>query len=114
MLASVLFMRLAIAGYVCPTGSGDAADAMAIAATEPCQGMDQAQPALCADHQQDGRHWADNNGHSPDLGLLPAMASGPAYFLAPIASAGRAPLTAAVRHHPPPDPVYLATARLRI
>lgn len=112
LLASVLFMRLAIAGYVCPAGSGSAADSVAMTVTVSCLGMDPAQPALCADHQ-DGRHWADNNAHTPDLGLSPAMATGPAYVLAPIPHAKRVPLTAAW-HHPPPDPIYLATARLRI
>lgn len=46
----------------------------AMATMASCLEMDYAQPALCADHQQGGRHWADSNGHPLDLDALPSAA----------------------------------------
>ena len=113
LLATVLFTRVAIAGYVCPPGSGTMVDASAMAVSVVnCQDMDEAQPALCADHRHDGRHWADANGHAHDLGMLPA-AIGLIHVLPPTPHAGPVTRTA---HRPVavPGPLYLATARLRI
>lgn len=112
LLATVLFARLAAAGYVCPPELGAMAEPVVMAATSSCLQMDEAQPALCADHQQDGRHWADSNTHAPDLGILPAL-TGLQHVLLPT------PYTAPTSHTAhrrttSPGPVYLATARLRI
>lgn len=111
LLATMLFARVAVAGYVCPSDAS--ADAATTVTSMPCPGTDPAQPALCADHQHDGRHWADSNGHAFDLVLSPAVVSGPAYTLPPVLLAARHAFPA-YRHHGPPGPVYLATARLRI
>ncbi|WP_454727816.1 MULTISPECIES: hypothetical protein [Cupriavidus] len=112
LLATVLFARLAVAGYLCPSESGSMADLAAIADSAQCLDMDGAQPALCADHQQDGRHWADNNGHSPDAGFLP-VTTRLLHILPPTPYAVRTPLPA-YRPDAWPGPLYLATARLRI
>ena len=109
LLASVLFARLAVAGYLCPHEAAIPPEVMGSMAS--CPNMDPAQPALCADHQHDGRHWADSNGHSDDLGALPGPE--PAYVLPPTLSIGRL-LSTAVSAIPSPGPIYLATARLRI
>ncbi|GCB06496.1 hypothetical protein [Ralstonia sp. SET104] len=113
LLATVLFTRVAIAGYVCPPESGAMMDSSAMAVSVVnCQDMDDAQPALCADHRHDGRHLADANGHALDLGMLPA-AIGLVHVLPPTPYAGPAyPL--ASRPAAVPGPIYLATARLRI
>lgn len=112
LLATVLFTHVAIAGYVCPPEAGAMMDASTMAVASNCQDMDEAQPALCADHRHDGRHWADANGHAPDLGMLPA-ASGLVHILPPTLYAGPAYLKAS-RPAAVPGPIYLATARLRI
>ncbi|ANJ76378.1 hypothetical protein PQH03_27505 [Ralstonia insidiosa] len=113
LLATVLFTRVAIAGYVCPPEAGAIVDASAMAVSVVnCQDMDDAQPALCADHRHDGRHWADANGHAPDLGMLPA-AIGLVHVLPPTPYAGPA-YPKAYRPTAVPGPIYLATARLRI
>ncbi|WP_024973257.1 hypothetical protein [Ralstonia pickettii] len=111
LLATVLFARVAAAGYVCP--SETLADAGTTVASMRCPDMDEAQPALCADHQHDGQHWADSNGHASDIVALPAMAAGSAHTLPPAPPRARHALPAYWRHGPP-SPVYLATARLRI
>lgn len=110
LLATVLFSRLAIAGYLCPQESEGAKEPMAVVIMTNCLEMDQAQPALCADHQQDGRHWADSNAH--DLGVLLATA-GLVHVLPPTPYGFRIFHTADSANTSP-GPVYLATARLRI
>lgn len=111
LLATVLFARLAVAGYVCPQEAESAIGSAAMGSMASCPNMDHMQPALCADHQHDGRHWADNNGHSDDLGALPAPEF--AYVL-PRTPSLRRPLPTEGSAIPSPEPLYLATARLRI
>lgn len=112
LLATMLFARVAVAGYLCPSARGPMADPVAMAITAQCLEMDGSQPALCADHQQDGRHWADNNNHSADADILP-LSTALLHFLPPTSYAVRLPLTAS-RPYTWPGPIYLATARLRI
>ncbi|KDP87250.1 hypothetical protein CF70_002715 [Cupriavidus sp. SK-3] len=113
LLATVLFARLAIAGYACPAESGAMVDSASMAATTArCLEMDEAQPALCADHQQDGRHWADSNGHSPDLSAL--AAAGELVHVLPLAPYTVRTFPTADSANTSPAPIYLATARLRI
>lgn len=112
LLATVLFARLAVAGYLCPNESSAAMEPVAMATMENCLEMDYTQPALCADHQQDGRHWADNNTHSPDLGILPAAVE----FLRMLQPT---PYAIGIHHvadsaNTSPGAIYLATARLRL
>lgn len=109
LLATVLFARLAVAGYLCPQESEGA---MAPAAMATCLEMDHAQPALCADRQQDGRHWADSNGHPPDLGALPTAVE--LWHVFPPTPYAIWPLHTADSANSSPAPIYLATARLRI
>ena len=112
LLATVCFARLAVAGYLCPQESAAAMAPTAMATMASCMEMDNAQPALCADHQQDGRHWADSNGHPPDLGALPAAAA-LVHVLPPTPYTVR-PFQTADSANTSPGPIYLATARLRI
>ncbi|MNY48120.1 hypothetical protein D3C86_1834290 [compost metagenome] len=84
----------------------------AMATIASCLGMDTAQPALCMDHQQESRHWADSNGHSRDFSALPVV-GGPLHIVPPT------PYMVWTFHtvdsaNNSPAPVYLATARLRI
>lgn len=79
-LISLLFMQLAVAGYVCPGSGSKIAEAAAMAeAGMPCAesmplSMDDQQPSLCHAHCQAGQQSADK--YQPPapiaLGALPA------------------------------------------
>ena len=79
-LVSLLFMQLAVAGYVCPGSESKIAEAAAMAeAGMPCAesmplSMDDQQPTLCHAHCQAGQQSADKY-QSPApiaLGAFPA------------------------------------------
>ncbi len=80
-LVSLLFMQLAVAGYVCPSGmSGMAQSSKPVThAGMPCAqvmsaSMDDAQPALCHAHCQSDQQSADTY-QLPDLPVMPAISS---------------------------------------
>lgn len=64
-LVSLLFMQLAVAGYVCPaSGTDSARGGMVMADGMPCaesmsMAMDESQPALCQAHCQAGKQSLD-------------------------------------------------------
>ncbi|GGC64539.1 hypothetical protein [Undibacterium terreum] len=62
-LVSMLFMQLAVAGYVCPGTSigpgGHAFSQPAMQGMAGCDGMDMQQPALCHAYAQDGKQTLD-------------------------------------------------------
>lgn len=115
MVLSLLFAQLALAAYVCPVVT----DALAMAdmrmADQPCDGMDPQQPVLCHDHMAD-------SGTTFEVAKVPA-ASLPAVVqvlelplvldadadVARVVAAAATPET-----RPPPDPLFLATLRLRV
>jgi len=113
VVLSMLFSQLALANYVCP-GQGDAA-AMAemMAAGEPCEGMDQAQPVLCHQHSA-GAAQSFEAVKLPVASLpmvvqvlvLPLVLQAVETEVLPAASAPEA--------RPPPDPLFLSTLRLRV
>ncbi len=82
-LVSLLFMQLAVAGYVCPSGMSGMAQSskatVSVHAGMPCAGdmsatsMDDAQPALCHAHCQSDQQSADTY-QLPDLPVMPAIA----------------------------------------
>ena len=78
-LVSLLFMQLAVAGYVCPAGMPGLADGGKAEAHAgmPCAesmsaSMDGAQPALCHAHCQSDQQSADTY-QLPDLPVMPAI-----------------------------------------
>ena len=105
-LFGMLFMQLAIAGYVCPGGGGAGPTSMAAADEVPMQPMpgcdqpDPANPALCQAHCQDAK---------ASLDKPPAPALAPA---AVIVSAIVTPHEPSVRA--PPGEVELDSLLLRI
>ena len=111
---SLLFAQLALARYACPAQSGAAAMRAMVEAGMPCEGLDAAQPALCH------RHSADP-AQSPGVLKLPAPTA-PALLqvithplFCAIEPALRAvPVAATFEARPPPDPLFLATLRLRV
>lgn len=115
VVLSLLFSQLALANYICPTGSGERQVVMEMAPGEPCEGMasDQNQPALCYQH-------CANVPQSFDPVQVPSV-SLPAVvqvLVVPLlldADASESVAFAEVgRERPPPDPLFLSTLRLRV
>jgi len=113
LVLSLLFSQLALANYVCPGQVDAAAMAAMMAAGEPCEGMDQAQPVLCHQH-------AAGSAQSFEAAKLPA-ASLPMVvqvLVMPLvlldAEAEALPMASAPEARPPPDPLFLSTLRLRV
>ena len=113
MVISLLFSQLALAAYVCPGVPDTAAMAERMAAGEPCDGMDTAQPVLCHQYSANAPQSAElSKVPAPSLPaiiqvlVVPAVADAIATLALPVASAPEA--------RPPPDPVFLSTLRLRV
>jgi hypothetical protein len=113
VVLSLLFSQLALASYVCPGQSDAEAMAAMMAAGQPCEGIDQAQPALCHQHSA-------GTVQSFEAIKLPA-ASQPVVVqvleLPLVLDAGEAvalPMAATAQARPPPDPLFLSTLRLRV
>lgn len=113
VVLSLLFSQLALANYVCPGQADAAAVAEMMAAGEPCEGMDPAQPVLCHQHSAGA-------AQSFEAVKLPA-ASAPMVvqvLVLPLVldavEAEALPAASAPEARPPPDPLFLATLRLRV
>jgi hypothetical protein len=113
VVLSLLFSQLALASYVCPGPIDVEAMSAMMAAGEPCESMDQAQPTLCRQH-------STGTVQSFEAIKLPA-ASQPVVVqvleLPLVLDAGEAvalPLAATPEARPPPDPLFLSTLRLRV
>lgn len=114
VVLSLLFSQLALAGYVCP-GAPDSPGSMAdmMASGEPCEGMDMAQPVLCFQHAADlSLSFEPVKLTTPSLPAIVQLVVMPLV----LASEGHVlpPQAVPERQHPPPDPVFLATRRLRV
>jgi hypothetical protein len=112
VVLSLLFSQLALASYVCP-GEAEAASMAPMAMGESCEGIDTAQPVLC--HQ----HAADMSLSFEPVKLatpsLPAIVQVLLVPLVLVAQGHALPQQARPEwQHPPPDPVFLATLRLRV
>ena len=109
---SLLFSQLALANYACPA-QADAAMAAMMAAGLPCEGMDAAQPALCHAHAAGAaQSFEAVKLPAPSLPLLVQMLALPPVLDA--AAAVALPVPAVAEAKPPPDPLFLATLRLRV
>ena len=113
VVMSLLFSQLAMAGYSCPAAAQPAAMAGMMASATPCDGMDAAQPALC--HQQ-----ASSAPQSfeavklpvPSLPMVIQVLQLP--LVLDTAEAVALPVADTPEARPPPDPLFLATLRLRV
>lgn len=113
VVLSLLFSQLALAQYVCPQEADAPAMAAMMDAGAPCDGMDLRQPALCHQHAADpGKTFealklptASWPAVVQVLELPPAVEAQASRAVAPAASA---------ELHPPPDPLFLSTLRLRV
>lgn len=110
---ALLFSQVALAAYVCPSQADKSAMAGMMASGKPCEGMDQTQPVLC--HQ-----YSAAAAQSSEAVKLP----GPAVpmvvqvLILPLVlqaiEAVAVPAPAVPEAHPPPDPIFLSTLRLRV
>ncbi len=113
MIVSLLFSQLVQATCVCPFAGDQAAMAQRMASGEPCDGMDTAQPAPC--HSQGAvvsPAFEVVKAASPWLPALVQMLVVP--LVLDRADATALTVAASVPVRPPPDPVFLATLRLRV
>lgn len=115
VVLALLFSQLALANYICPTGTSQVEVVMEMAPGEPCEGMasDATQPVLCHQH-------CAGAPQTSDAGKVPTV-SAPAVvhvLLVPvIIDAAEMPARrhpAATNGHAPPEPVFLSTLRLRV
>jgi len=114
VVVSLLFSQLASASYICPGAADAVVMAEMMATGVPCDGMDQAQPALCHQHSA-------GVAQSFEAVKVPAP-SWPAIvqvLVVPLVldavEAVDIPMAAAASEvHPPPDPLFLSTLRLRV
>jgi len=112
-LLSLLFSQAALARYVCPAQADPLSMSQWMAAGLPCDGMDESQPALCHQHGAAApQASAEVKVPAPTLPMIVQVLQVPlvvaAHDMAP------APRARAPELRPPPDPLFLATLRLRV
>ena len=113
VVLSLLFSQLALANYVCPAQADAKTMASAMASGQPCEGMDKAQPTLCHEHGADAsQSFEAVKAPAPTLPMLVQVLELPLLLDANEATA--TPTVATREAEPPPDPLYLATLRLRV
>ncbi len=113
VVMSLLFSQLAMANYSCPAEAKPAAMAEMMAKGTSCDGMDTAQPALC--HQQAAgvpQSFEAVKVPVPSLPMVIQVLQLPLVLDA--AEAGAIPQADTPEARPPPDPLFLATLRLRV
>lgn len=113
VVLSLLFSQLALASYVCP-GTPDT-DSMAemMATGAPCEGMDMAQPVLCFQHAADmSLSFEPVKLTTPSLPAIVQLVVMPVVLVSEGLELPRQAVPE--RQHPPPDPVFLSTLRLRV
>jgi hypothetical protein len=113
VVLSLLFSQLALANYVCPAQADAAAMAEMMAAGEPCEGMDLAQPVLC--HQHSAGAAQSFEAVKLPVASLPMVVQ---VLVLPLVldavEAESLTATSAPEARPPPDPIFLSTLRLRV
>ena len=111
---SLLFSQQALANYVCPGATDAVVMAEMTAAGVPCDGMDQAQPTLCHQHSAGvAQSFEAVKVPAPSLPAIVQVLVVPLVLDA--VEAVDAPLAATGSdEHPPPDPLFLSTLRLRV
>jgi hypothetical protein len=110
---ALLLSQLALARYACPPQAQARSMAAMMAAGMPCEGMGHPQPTLCHEHAADpGKTFEAAKLPTVSLPAVVQVLELPAV---PEAGAARtAPIAAATATRPPPDPLFLATLRLRV
>jgi hypothetical protein len=113
VVLSLLISQLALANCLCPAEAPPQGMAAMMAAGVPCEEMDQTQPVLCYQHAADpGQVVQAAQVLSPSLPALIQV-----LVVRPVLSATDAvaiPRASTPEAQPPPDPIFLATLRLRV
>lgn len=113
VVVSLLFSQLALANYACPGQADVEAMAEMMAAGSPCDGMDQSQPVLCHEHSAGAPQSVEAaKVPTPTLPMVVQVLIVPLVIDA--ANAGTARTSDQPEPHPPPDPIFLSTLRLRV
>ena len=113
MVLSLLFSQLALANYVCPMQANVASMAEMMASGVPCEGMDMDQPALCAEHSSGApQSFETVKVPTPSLPAVVQVLELPAVL--DDSDVAAMPAGAEPEAQPPPDPLFLATLRLRV
>ncbi len=119
---SLLFMQLAVAGYVCPSGGAGlvkgGASKTAVHASMPCaeamsKTMDQNQPGLCHAHCQADQQSADTY-QLPSLAVMPAIAADFPVLVVLASSAHAAPMQARLLRGSTAPPLAIQNCCFRI
>jgi hypothetical protein len=113
VVLSLLFSQLALANYVCPGQADTTAMAKMMAAGEPCEGMDQAQPVLCHQHSA-GAAQSFEAAKLPVASLPMVVQVLVMPFVLEAVEVEALPAASAPEARPPPDPLFLSTLRLRV
>lgn len=113
VVLSLLFSQLALAAYVCPGQADVQIMAEMMMAGEHCSDMDVQQPVLCHQHATDPSQTVEVAKLPPvSLPVLVQVLELPLVLDAD--AARNLPLAATPEARPPPDPLFLATLRLRV
>lgn len=109
---SLLVSQLALANYLCPAAAPPRGMAVMMAAGVPCDEMDAFQPTLCHQHMADpGQVVQAAQILSPSLpAVIQVLLIRPVPFTDTVAI----PRASTPEAQPPPDPIFLATLRLRV
>jgi hypothetical protein len=112
VVLSLLFSQMALASYSCPA-QVPGPKTMEMAPGTPCDGMDADQPALCHQHAADAAQVVQ-----PVQVVVPSLPAIIQVLFAPMVlralDAIAIPRASIPEAQPPPDPVFLATLRLRV
>ncbi len=112
-VAVLLFSQLALATYVCPGAPAVEAMAAMAAAGVPCEGMDAVQPVLCHQYGMSAaQSFEAVKVPTPSLPAVVQVWVLPAVL--PLAGDPDLPGQEGAEPRPPPDPLFLATLRLRV
>ena len=113
VVLSLLFSQLAVASYVCPKQADAAAMVAMMQAGVPCEGMDQDQPGLCAEHSSSAaQSFEAVKVPTVSLPMVVQVLELPVVLDA--VEAATVPSAATTEAQPPPDPLFLSTLRLRV
>jgi hypothetical protein len=109
---SLLMTQLALANYLCPAEAPPQGMAVMMAAGVPCDEMDVSQPTLCHQHTSDPSQVVQAaQVLSPSLpAVIQVLVIRPVLFTDAVAI----PPASTPEAQPPPDPIFLATLRLRV
>jgi len=112
VVLSMLISQLALANYLCPAVVPAQSMTAMMAAGVPCEEMDKTQPTLCHQHAADpGQVVQAAQVLAPSLPAVVQVLVVPAVLVADAVAIPRASTPEA---QPPPDPIFLATLRLRV